>query len=172
MSPVHDPRYSSSRWEKIAEKEREESARAARNEWVIPFAIAAVAGIVVFSIAFAAAGPEGPAIVLISRGIELVLGILGLWICATLWLGGVGPLGLAILRLAACYFTYDAIQMIGALFEIPVIPWLIAVVVYISMLAWLFEIEWTDAFILAIVTGLIKVLAGVALAVLLISAAG
>jgi hypothetical protein len=165
MSPVQDPRFSAARREQIAEKDREMFERAARAEVTIPLAILGVCGIAVLGHDVLAAGWEGAAVRLVYYIIQLLLGVLGLWVAATLWLGGAGPLSLAVLRLAAIYTVYDLILIGATAMGLAFLAWFICAVVYISLLAWLFDLEWMDALILAVVTFVIKVAVGAALLV-------
>lgn len=89
--------------------------------------------------------------------VELVFGLLGLWIAAKLWLGGVGPLGLGILRLAGIYAITDLIAMLVA--PLMILGWFIRVVVYVGLLAWLFDLEPNDSIIVALITWLLKLVA-------------
>ncbi len=167
MSPVPDPRYSQARWDKNLQENREADEQAARMEYIKPLVMLLVGGLVVMGLHLMTT-PEDPdgisGLVLavaypIGLAIELAFGVAGLWIAATLWLGGAGPLGLAIVRLAGIYAMTDLIGIIVA----PLVMggWLIMVVLYVVMLAWLFEFDIKESIMVALITFLLKFFAGV-----------
>lgn len=82
--------------------------------------------------------------------------------------GGAGPLGLAILRLAGIYAAVDLLAVIIA--PLFFVGWLIQLVCYVCLLAWLFELEVSESIALAVVTFLLKVGAGLILAATLAGA--
>ena len=83
----------------------------------------------------------------------------GLWVASVLWLGGAGPLGLGILRLAGIYAMYDLISIIVA--PLHMVGWLITISLYVVMLAWLFDFDIRDSIAVALITFLLKFFAGV-----------
>ena len=78
---------------------------------------------------------------------------------ATLWLGGAGPVGLAIVRLAGIYAMTDLIGIIVA--PLVMVGWLIVLVLYVVMLAWLFEFDIKESIMVALITFLLKIFAGI-----------
>ncbi len=167
MSPVPDPRYSQARWDKNLQENREADEQAARMEYIKPLVMLLVGGLVVMGLHLMTT-PEDPdgisgavlaAAYPIGLAIELAFGVAGLWIAATLWLGGAGPLGLAIVRLAGIYAMTDLIGIIVA--PLVMVGWLIMVVLYVVMLAWLFEFDIKESIMVALITFLLKFLAGV-----------
>ena len=173
MSPVYDPRFSEARWEKTLQKDREASDQAARMEYIKPLVMLVLGGAVVMGV-YLLRGPEDPdefsgaARVLlypIGLAIELVLGVAGLWLAAKLWLGGAGPLGLAILRLAGIYAMTDLIGIVVA--PLLMVGWLIKIAVYVAMLAWLFDFEIAESIMVALITFVLKVIGAVAIASLI-----
>ena len=88
--------------------------------------------------------------------------------CPSYGWGGAGPLGLAILRLAGIYAAVDLLAVIIA--PLFFVGWLIQLVCYVCLLAWLFELEVSESIALAVVTFLLKVGAGLILAATLAGA--
>ena len=93
------------------------------------------------------------------------MGVAGLWLAAKLWLGGAGPLGLAILRLAGIYAMTDLIGIVVA--PLLMVGWLIKIAVYVAMLAWLFDFEIAESIMVALITFVLKVIGAVAIASLI-----
>lgn len=167
MSPVPDPRYSQARWDKNLQENQVADEQAARMEYIKPLVMLLVGGFVVMGLHLMTT-PEDPdgisglalaASYPIGLAIELAFGVAGLWIAATLWLGGAGPLGLAIVRLAGIYAMTDLIGIIVA--PLVMVGWLIMVVLYVVMLAWLFEFDIKESIMVALITFLLKFFAGV-----------
>lgn len=75
------------------------------------------------------------------------------------------PLGLAILRLAGIYAATDLISLVVA--PLMIVGWIIHVVCYVGLLAWLFDLQIAESVILAVITFVLKV-AGGAVIVLMI----
>ena len=167
MSPITDPRYAASRREQF-DKERADSDRDARMEYIKPLImlLVGVGGVITWCLANGDVvdedGERTPAlgiaaIYLVVFAISLVCGVIGLWLASKLWLGGVGYLGLSILRLAGIYGVTDLVGMVVS--GIPLLGWLIQAVVYISLLMWLFELEATESIMLALITFVVKIAA-------------
>ena len=167
MSPVPYPRYSQARWDKNLQENREADEQAARMEYIKPLVMLLVGGLVVMGLHLMTTpeDPDGISGLVLAAGypiglaIELAFGVAGLWIAATLWLGGAGPLGLAIVRLAGIYAMTDLIGIIVA--PLVMVGWLIMVVLYVVMLAWLFEFDIKESIMVALITFLLKFFAGV-----------
>ncbi len=142
-------------------------------EYLKPLAMLLLGGgtVVAWLFLTPAVGADGPAAALrypVVLAIELVFGVAGLWVVSKLWLGGAGPLGLAILRLAGIYTAVDLLAVIIA--PLFFVGWLIQLVCYVCLLAWLFELEVSESIALALVTFLLKVGAGLILAATLAGA--
>ncbi len=167
MSPVHDPRFSETRRQENLQKDVEAGEQAARMEYIKPLVMLLVGGLVVMGLHLMTtpedpdevSGPVLAARYPIGLAIELAFGVVGLWVAATLWLGGAGPLGLAILRLAGIYAMTDLIGMIVA--PLLMVGWLIKIALYVVMLAWLFEFDIKESIVVALITFLLKFFAGV-----------
>ncbi len=173
MSPVHDPRFSETRRQENRQKDLEAGEQAARMEYIKPVVMLLVGGLVVMGL-YLMTTPEDPdgisGAVLAARypiglAIELAFGVAGLWVAAKVWLGGAGPLGLAILRLAGIYAMTDLIGIIVA--PLLAVGWLITVVLYVVMLAWLFDVEIIESIMVALITFLLKVFARVVISSLI-----
>ncbi|MHC4127136.1 MAG: hypothetical protein ACYTE6_01440 [Planctomycetota bacterium] len=95
----------------------------------------------------------------IGLALELAFGVGGLWVAAKVWLGGAGPLDLAILRLAGIYAMTDLIGIVVA--PLQMVGWIITLVLYVVMLAWLFDFEILESAFVALITFLLKIFAGV-----------
>ena len=100
--------------------------------------------------------------------VELIFGVAGLWAASAIWLGGMGSLGLGILRLAGIYAMTDMIALL--LDELAFVGLLIQLVCYVAMLAWLFDLDPAESIFLAILTFVLKIVAGFAIAVVLAGA--
>ncbi len=176
MSPIHDPRFSSTRWKERLAESRAASEQAARTEYLKPLAMLLLGGGTVMAWLFLtpAQGADAPAAATVALlypvvlAIELLFGVAGLWVVSKLWLGGAGPLGLAILRLAGIYAVVDLLAVIIA--PLFFVGWLIQLVCYVCLLAWLFELEVSESIVLALVTFVLKVGAGLILAATLAGA--
>ena len=167
MSPVPDPRYSQARWDENLQKDQEAGEQAARMAYIKPLVMLLVGALVVmgFQLMTTPEDPDGISGLVLAAGypiglaVELAFGVAGLWIAATLWLGGAGPLGLAIVGLAGIYAMTDLISILVA--PLLMLGWLIMVVLYVVMLAWLFEFDIKESILVAVITFLLKVFAGV-----------
>ncbi len=173
MSPFVDPKRSPDRWKAILDQERAESVLAGRMEYYKPLALLIICGgIVTGHLAYAggdanASGLTLAALYPVILGVKLLVGVIGLWIACSLWLGGVGTLGLAILRLAGIYATADLVTLIAE--PLMLLSWLIRVTVYVCLIAWLFDLDVRESIIVAIITWLLKVVTG---AILVMAFAG
>ena len=173
MSPIQDPRFSSVHKRETLQQDRDAGERAARMEYIKPTVMLLLGGggVMGYLLSSGGVGPfemsgVGSALLyVLVISIELIVGVAGLWAACALWLGGMGPLGLGILRLAGIYAMTD---LIGALLgELAFVGWLIRLVCYVAMLAWLFELDLGDSILLAILTFVLKIGAGLALGAIL-----
>ena len=168
MPPIEDPRFTEGRWERSLQADRAAADRAGRMDYVKPAVMFLVggAGVMATILMTGRDDPNATPLVVdalaypIVLTIQLVFGVGGLWIAATLWLGGAGPLGLAILRLAGIYALTDLIGL--GLAPMLFVGWLIKVSLYVVMLAWLFEFDIKESIMVAIITFLLKFIAALA----------
>lgn len=173
MSPVPDPRFPDTRWAKILQEDSEAAERAGRMDYVKPLVMLIVGGgaVMTMRLFFAgegADGASGPVTALlypVFLALALVFGVAGLWVAAKLWMGGAGPLGLAVLRLAGIYAMTDLIAMCTA--PLMWVGWLLQLVCYVAMLAWLFELDAGESIAVALITFLLKGVAAVVFAYLI-----
>lgn len=170
--PVADPRFAARRHQELLQ-ETSASSRATRLEYLKPLIMFfAGAGFVVIYTASTAGNKElsGAAfagLYCIGFAIQLVVGFLGLWAASSLWLGGIGPFGLSMLRLAGIYGVFDAARILAS--PLSALGTILCLIMYVILLAWLFELELGDSIILALITFLIKIGVGFLIVLLLMS---
>ncbi len=173
MAPVHDPRFSEAHRGKSLQLDREAGGRADRLEYIKPLVLLVVGGAAVMAILLLreADDPDAPSgavlalVYPIGLAIQLAFGVAGLWIAAKVWMGGAGPLSLAILRLAGIYAMTDLIGIVVA--PLLMVGWLIKISLYVVMLAWLFDFEIIESIIVALITFALKIITAVAVASLI-----
>ncbi len=165
MSPIEDPSFAARRHE-IRERELADAGRAERAEYIKPLVMVVFGvGAVLTWNTLAPGMPAGliaGMVYLVVLVVSLIFGVAGLWVCCKLWLGGAGPFGLGVVRLAGVYGVTD---LVGKLTEtLSFMSFFIQAVVYVCLLAWLFELELMESIIVAIVTFLLKVMTAFVLA--------
>ena len=165
MSPVQDPRFSHAHKSQMLQQDRDDSERAARMEYIKPTVMLLLGGGIVMGSLLSSGGVGSALLYVLVISIELIVGVAGLWAASAIWLGGMGPLGLGILRLAGIYAMTDMIALF--LGELAFVGWLIQMVCYVAMLAWLFDLDPAESILLAILTFVLKIGAGIALAIIL-----
>lgn len=165
MSPIQDPRFSHAHKSQMRQQDRDDSERAARMEYIKPAVMLLLGGGIVLGYLLWSSGVVSALFYVLVITIELIVGVAGLWAASAIWLGGMGPLGLGILRLAGIYAMTDMITLF--LGELAFVGWLIRLVCYVAMLAWLFDLDPAESILLAILTFVLKIAAGIALAVIL-----
>ncbi len=168
MSPIQDPRFSHAHKSQMRQQDRDASERAARMEYIKPTVMLLLGGGIVMGSALSSGGVGSALFYVLVITIELIVGVAGLWAASAIWLGGMGPLGLGILRLAGIYAMTDMITLF--LGELAFVGWLIRLVCYVAMLAWLFDLDPAESILLAILTFVLKIGAGIAIAVILAGA--
>lgn len=165
MSPIQDPRFSHAHKSQMRQQDRDDSERAARMEYIKPAVMLLLGGGIVLGYLLLSSGVGSALLYVVILSIELIVGVAGLWAASAIWLGGMGPLGLGILRLAGIYAMTDMIALF--LGELAFVGWLIQLVCYVAMLAWLFDLDPAESILLAILTFVLKIVAGITLAVIL-----
>ncbi len=165
MSPIQDPRFSHAHKSQMRQQDRDAGERAARMEYIKPTVMLLLGGGIVMGYLLLSSGVVSALFYLPVITIELIVGVAGLWAASAIWLGGMGPLGLGILRLAGIYAMTDMITLF--LGELAFVGWLIRLVCYVAMLAWLFDLDPAESILLAILTFVLKIVAGIAIAVIL-----
>ena len=165
MSPIQDPRFSAAHKRETLQQDRDAGERAARMEYIKPTVMLLLGGGIVMGSVLSSGGAGSALLYVLVISIELIVGVAGLWAASAIWLGGMGPLGLGILRLAGIYAMTDMITLF--LGELAFVGWLIRLVCYVGMLAWLFDLDPAESILLAILTFVLKIVAGITIAVIL-----
>lgn len=119
-----------------------------------------VIGIVIFIGYGVFLGDASPLETILSLGIvttiQVIFGIIACYIVAGMMSIGFGTLGTASLKLAAAMVFPNAAAL---LVPIPFVNWIVALVLYFSLLAWFFSLDVTETFVLVIILFLIRLLA-------------
>ena len=165
MSPIQDPRFSSAHKSQMRQQDRDAGERAARMEYIKPTVMLLLGGGIVVGSVLSSGSVGSALLYVLVLSVELIVGVAGLWAASAIWLGGMGPLGLGILRLAGIYAMTDMIALF--LGELAFVGLLIQLVCYVAMLAWLFELDPAESILLAILTFVLKIVAGFAIAIIL-----
>ncbi len=165
MSPIQDPRFSHAHKSQMLQQDRDAGERAARMEYIKPTVMLLLGGGIVMGSLLSSGGAGSALLYVLFISIELIVGVAGLWAASAIWLGGMGPLGLGILRLAGIYAMTDMITLF--LGELAFVGWLIRLVCYVAMLAWLFDLDPAESIFLAILTFVLKIVAGITLLAIL-----
>lgn len=147
---------------RTAKRERElaESKRQARKAWISPV-IMTIVGLSVSSgiVAMASGGPEVVGH-LISFAMTLVIAGVVYFVCSLLWIGFDEPLPMTALRLmGAVALGNIGFTLIGLLPYKPMLIWVIPTIIYCLILAHVMEVDYEDAVIVAVVTGVLKLFA-------------
>ena len=165
MSPIQDPRFSHAHKSQMRQQDRDAGERAARMEYIKPTVMLLLGGGIVVGSVLSSGSAGSALLYVLVLSVELIVGVAGLWAASAIWLGGMGPLGLGILRLAGIYAMTDMIALF--LGELAFVGLLIQLVCYVAMLAWLFELDPAESILLAILTFVLKIVAGFAIAIIL-----
>ena len=165
MSPIQDPRFSHAHKSQMRQQDRDAGERAARMEYIKPTVMLLLGGGIVVGSVLSSGSAGSALLYVLVISVELIVGVAGLWAASAIWLGGMGPLGLGILRLAGIYAMTDMIALF--LGELAFVGLLIQLVCYVAMLAWLFELDPAESILLAILTFVLKIVAGFAIAITL-----
>ena len=165
MSPIQDPRFSNAHKSQMRQQDRDAGERAARMEYIKPTVMLLLGGGIVVGSVLSSGSAGSALLYVLVLSVELIVGVAGLWAASAIWLGGMGPLGLGILRLAGIYAMTDMIALF--LGELAFVGLLIQLVCYVAMLAWLFELDPAESILLAILTFVLKIVAGFAIAIIL-----
>lgn len=165
MSPIQDPRFSHAHKSQMRQQDRDAGERAARMEYIKPTVMLLLGGGIVVGSVLSSGSAGSALLYVLVLSVELIVGVAGLWAASAIWLGGMGPLGLGILRLAGIYAMTDMIALF--LGELAFVGLLIQLVCYVAMLAWLFELDPAESILLAILTFVLKIVAGFAIAITL-----
>ena len=142
------------------ERELAESKRQARKAWISPV-IMTIVGLSISTgiVALAGGGPEVLAH-LMNFGLTLVIAGVVYFVCSLLWIGFDEPLPMTALRLMGAVALGDiAFTLVGLSPFRPIYIWIIPTIIYCVILAQVMEVDYEDAVIVAVVTGVLKVFA-------------
>jgi hypothetical protein len=141
------------------DRDREDSSKVVRNEYIKPVLMMAIGLGVSLAIANSQGfGMEASIIYLIKYAIFVPFGVLGFFLCCMIWIGFDAPMHLTAMRLAGIYAVVDAVDATLELMPLPIvlITWLVPAVLYIILLSQILDLELVDAFLLALVTFFIR----------------
>ena len=161
MAPVHDPRFSGTRWEGVLESTREEARRAHRRAYIIPLLMLAAGWLAAIAYPVIVGG-DGVVDAVVATGMWLVIlaisvvaGVLGLVITCKLFGDDAGNLWLALVRLAG---IYAVVMVVGAaLSGLGCYGLIVTLAIMAGLVAMLFEMEFKEGLVVAIVTWLVWV---------------
>lgn len=146
------------------ERDREDSARVARDSYLQPALMLLIGGIIATALYAAHASqignsPAGGAIgYLISLAVTVPIGVLVFWFCCLIWIGFDAPIHLTALRLAGIYAVTDVVR--GLFLFVP-LPWWaeggVIGFIYIGLLQQFLEMDYEDALIVGLITFIVKV---------------
>jgi hypothetical protein len=142
------------------ERELAESKRQARKAWIAPV-IMFVVGLSISTGIVALAG-GGPAVLahLVSFGLTLVIAGVVYFVCSLLWIGFDEPLPMTALRLMGVVALGDiGFTLVDLSPFRPFYIWIIPTIIYCAILAQVMEVDYEDAVIVAVATGVLKVFA-------------
>lgn len=92
----------------------------------------------------------------IGYAVSVPFGIIAFFVCCMMWLGFDAPWHLTTLNLAAVYAITDLVGAVTGLLPIGIIAWLITLFVYVGLLSSMLDLDFRDAWFVAVVTFLIK----------------
>lgn len=149
------------------QRERELAAAAARMEYIKPI-IMIVAGLTITSLLLGSMeGGGGAATVgtyLMLYGISAFLTVVAYLLCVIMWLGSDAPLILIITRLMGICAVMDVL-LVGIFARLPMgfgiiglgYRYALPLIVYAAFLTHIMEIDWEEALMVGVITGVVKV---------------
>lgn len=144
-----------------AAKRRENAKAAARSAYLSPLLMCVVSVCVLAGI-YAISGEPS---VLLVHGVSLLFtlptGLAVYFFLCMVWLGSDDSWPLTTLKLAAIYLTCDAASAAMGLTGIPIIPWLATIVLYITLLMKMLDLEQGEAIIVAGLTFAVRMFVGI-----------
>jgi hypothetical protein len=152
-----------SRWDRVVAHNRREAAKATFWHFVIPLGmLLAGFGVMTGLVTLPGAdlAPQAPGAYALYLTVEVVVGVAVVWSAATLWLGGAGPLPLAVLRLAGVFAVLDALAaLLAPLLELVPVPGAALIVhagVLLALIGWQFDLNLRDALIVGVAAFALK----------------
>lgn len=164
MSPIYDSRFSQTKREDALQLEREASKQSSRFEYIKPLAILGITFPISLILVANSGGWEQDVTTasalgffVIMFGLSLLLAMVALLIAAKILIGGFGPIGLAVLRLASALAVFDVVLLLlGGGWHFTVFPGLVATIILAGMIVWLFDFDLTEGALVAIIICVLK----------------
>lgn len=159
MSPVADPRFTSQSRAAYVED-------VTKQEWMTPLIMTGV-GFAIIALAFVFDfGLGGAAVGLVAVGmllaLRVILGIIALWLMCVIMSTGVGPLGLACVRLVGIFTLTTATGLL--LSNLGCMGIIINAFIVGGLLMWMFDLDGTEATVTIILMMAVYIVAGIVLA--------
>lgn len=133
-----------------------------------PLAILGTCLLLLVVAGFVGAGAAGAGATIVGLGVVLafniVLGIVGLYVAAALLQIEFGHVGTAVIKLAA---VFSASVAVGAFLPDPILGWLVALVIYLGLLAWLFALEPFELVVCVVILAVVRFVGGMILGMIL-----
>ncbi len=135
------------------------------KERLVPLGLIGAAIVTFGGVIAAYGGVEALATTWLGLGMNVAVGV-GLMLVAcflTAKMLGVsfGPLGSAVLKLAAIYLFPDAVDLgVYAVTDLSFIGWITSIVLYFVLLSWLFDLDFGETMICAVVIFMVQMVAG------------
>lgn len=150
---------------KIERAARRQERRLTETEWFVPLAVllagVAISGVVYALVGAGFGGMTGVAGMLVALAVKLLVYIMAGWIvffALSLWWFGFGhSIPITILQVAAVYAGAEAVSAVAfSVIPLPFVPWLITIGALMGLLCWLLDLEYKEAFAVAILSWLLK----------------
>ncbi len=164
MSPIYDPRFSKTKRDESLQLERDTSKQSTHFEYVKPLVIFGIT--FPFSLILVANSggwdqdittASALCFFVINFGLSLLLAMVALLIAAKILIGGFGPIGLAVLRLASALAVFDVVLLLlGGGWHFTIFPGLVATILLAGMIVWLFDFDLTEGALVAIIICVLK----------------
>lgn len=164
MSPIYDPRFSQTKREGALQLEQDASKQASRIEYIKPLVILGIAFPLAMMMVVGSIVPRQDVTTasilgfsVISFGLSLLLAMVALLIASKILIGNFGPIGLAVLRMASVLAVFDVVYLLlGGGWNITVFPGLVATVILVGMIVWLFDLDLISGALVAIIIFVLK----------------
>jgi hypothetical protein len=154
--PAHPALERAARQQKWME---EEKRRAVRSAYLVPVLMLLLGAGAVTAIFLLHEGSGAAALYLLSYVISVPIGVAVFLLCCAIWIGFDAPVHLTALRLAGIYAVTDLARVLVSFVPYGgILLWIIPLAMYVSLLARMLEIEWTEAVIVGVVTWAVKMI--------------
>lgn len=140
------------------DRDRENSAAAAREAYLKPLIYFVVGFLGVCLIQLTQFGPGAVVLYGIGYAIQVPIGVAVFWVCCLVWIGFDAPIHLTALRLAGIYALVDLAGSILGFIPIMggAIGWIVSLFIYVGLLMDMLEMDLQDTVIVALLTSLVK----------------